>query len=330
MDYKTFTELDILERVDEYSLYCHYLGYEIDIGGSYPVPDTLRFFNKMGPDRHKSFGVFERRTGGNLPHELLWKDQAGGFTGDIFELVRRVFGYGTRYEAMQRILADFGIGDTPTSQSILPANNIPKRYATPIEIQIKSKPWTTRDLLYYDRYNIDQNILDRYNTTVLHYYWMTAAQRKPFLCRGMGFAYRIFNKYQLYFPYAISKDEKFRNDWDELCVPGFAQLQHNSDLCIITKAYKDVMCLRSFGYEAVAPRSENILLPEECIGFLKRKYKKILVLFDNDGKHKGDEYEFNKIFVPKLIETDKDPSDFCDNHGEIEARKMLKSIIYGY
>jgi hypothetical protein len=109
-------------------------------------------------------------------------------------------------------------------------------------------------------------------------------------------------------------------------VPGFLQLQYNAPLLIITKSMKDVMVLRSLGYEAISPRGENIMLPPECIEYMKRKYRKILVLFDNDGKHKGDEYEFDKVFVPKLWPNDKDVSDFCYNHGAYETSDMLRSI----
>lgn len=328
MDYKTFTELEILERVDEYTLYCHYLGYEVEIGGSYPVPDSIRATNKMAIDEHNSFGVFVRKYGGEMPHDLLWKDQGAGFTGDIFELVRRMFNYSIRYEAMQRILSDFGLGADPSPHPLL-LSPIPKKYAVPIEISVVSKPWTMRERLYWDRYNVTPKISEAYHTTVLNHYWMTATQKRPIKAKGMGFAYRIFNKYQLYFPYA-PREDKFRNDWDELCVPGFEQLQGDQSLLIITKAMKDVKCLRSFGIESIAPRGENILLPEACLKSIDKRYKRILILFDNDMKHKGNEYKYDKIYVPKILDTDKDPSDYCDNHGEHETRKMLKSIIYGY
>ncbi len=90
---------------------------------------------------------------------------------------------------------------------------------------------------------------------------------------------------------------------------------------------KDVICLRSFGYEAISPRGENILLPIECVNMMKRKYERIVVLFDNDMKHKGDEYEFQKVYVPQQWENDKDVSDFCYNHGARETANMLQQIL---
>jgi hypothetical protein len=329
MDYLLFNETDILERVDEYTLYCHYLGYEVVIGAKYPCPDGIRISNGKPLDNNPSFGVFERKKGGNMPHEFLWKDQSYGYVGDIFDLVQRCNTLPTRREAIQLIAAEFGFGGEFKGRKAIP--NRTRKYLDHIKISIKSKPWTTRDLLFWDRGNISQKILTGYYTYVLQCYWMTEGQVVPEVPKSMSFAYRIFDRYQLYFPYIKDREYRFRTDWTEACVPGWHQLSKGDlDLCIITKSMKDVMCLRSFGYEAIACRSENILLPKECIAALKKKAKRILVLFDNDGKHKGDEYEFDKIYVPRLIDTDKDPFDYCDNHGEFECKKMLKSIIYGY
>jgi len=330
MDYLSFNETDILERVDEYTLYCHYLGFEVVIGAKYTCPDGIRLSNNKPLDNNPSFGIFERKTGGNMPHEFLWKDQTYGYVGDIFDLVQRTNGLPSRRDAIQLIAAEFGFGGEFRGRTAIIGQR-QRKYLDPIKISIKSKPWTTRDLLYWDRGNIDQKILLNYYTYVLQCYWLTEGQVAPDVPRSMSFAYRIYDRYQLYFPYIKDRAYRFRSDWTEACVPGWHQLSKGIlDLVIITKSMKDVMCLRSFGYEAIAVRSENTLLPIECIAALKKRAKRILVLFDNDGKHKGDEYEFEKIFVPKLVDTDKDPFDFCDNHGEEQSRKMLKSIIYGY
>lgn len=333
MDHLLYTETDILERVDEYTLYCHYLGYDAIIGGKYPCPDPIRINNNKTVDLNPSFGIFERKKGGNLPHEFLWKDSAVGHTGDIFALIQQLFGYSTKTEAMRRIISDFSLGTFSTT-IISPLTRDyevrEKKYLEPIDISIKSRPFTTRDLLYWDRYNINRDILDAYFVKAFSTYWLSVNQKVPAFVKGLGYAYWILQRYQLYMPYADKKD-KFRNDWNELCVPGFAQLAGKSDLCIITKSVKDVMCLRSFGYESVSPRSESVMLPIDCINYLKRHYKHILILFDNDGKHNGWKYEFDKIYVPKVFEVgDKDVSDYCDNHGEHQTALMLKSIIYGY
>jgi len=317
-----FAERDILERVDEYALYCHYLGQEIIIGGKIhsPIrPASLR-------DDDPSFCIYER-TKGDGPHEFLWKDQATGKCGDIFDLLKLLpaHSFQTRRQAMDKILHDFGLlnGELHFPEPV----KMERVYAEPTQIEVSSRPFVKRDFNYWGQFNITESILNRYNTTSVRHYWLTEDQKTPSYPKGLGYAYRIWDKYQLYFPYAYQKRQKFRSSLTDICVPGFLQLERRGDLCIITKSFKDVMCLRSFGYEAIAPRGESILLPPECITWATNHYKHVLVLFDNDMKHKGDAYPFPKIYVPHTMPTDKDTSDFCKNHGPHDCAEMLRQII---
>jgi len=320
MELLLFAERDILERVDEYALYCHYLDKEIIIGAKYHSPIRPASLYDDDP----SFGIYERKLGQG-PHEFLWKDQAIGKCGDIFDLVVLLYNFETRRKAMDKILHDFCIQECGVMATI--PMRTERVYAECTHIEVSSKPFTKTDFTYWKQFNITEQILNRYNTTAVRHFWLTEEQKTPSYPKGLGYSYRIWDKYQLYFPYAYSKRQKFRSNLTNICVPGFLQLQRRGELCIITKSFKDVMCLDSFGYEAVSPRGESILLPQECIAWLKRQYKHVLVLFDNDMKHKGDEYPFPKIYVPKLIDFDKDPSDFCKNHGPHECADMLRQII---
>lgn len=320
-EYLLYAEKEILERVDEYALYCHYLGYTILIGGTYSSP--IRESRNANDDVRPSFGIYERKYG-HGEHEFMWKDGALGIHGDIFDLISILFNYQSRKKAMFKVMADFGIGGDPDGIIVLqrPTN---RRYIEMTDIAITSKPMAVRDYHFWNRFNVTKPILNFYQATAFKQFWIKTDQKLPFYPKGLAYAYRIWDKYQLYFP-GSTYSYKFLSGLNELCVLGYLQLQYNRDLCIITKSMKDVMCLRSFGYEAVSPRSENILLPPECIAKLKRSYKRILVLFDNDMKHKGDAYEFKKIYVPKIMSTDKDTSDFCDNHGPQACSEMLYTI----
>lgn len=322
MDYLLWSEEEILERVDEYTLYCSYLDYEPLIGAKYLSPVR----SSMGSsklDTDPSFGIYERKYGKGV-HEFMWKDQGLGKHGDIFDLVQNLCKLCTRRQAMQQVLVDAGIIPGEKSHVILDPRE--KKFMGFANISIASQPFSSRDLAYWSRINVDEALLTRYNVKSIKAYWLYEEQAYPRYPKGLGFAYQIWDKYQLYFPWQ-KKRAKFRTDWIESCVPGFLQLEYSSPLLVITKSYKDVVCLRSFGYEAIAPRGENILLPEECIRYMKTRYERILILFDNDGKHKGDEYEFRKVFVPKIMDTDKDVTDFCTNHGAKATAEMLRQIV---
>lgn len=330
MEYLLFGEKEILELVDEYQLYCFYLQVDLIIGQKYPTPDIIRTRRRIAPDKNPSLVVFAATTKIDTPrhNEFLFKEHAIGITGDIFRLVQELFGYETKSEAMHQVCRDFGLGDAPHLEvpNILPT--MQRRYIEPIYIQIKSRPFNMRDFLFWDRANVNDKILYSYFTKALQAYWLAENQSIPSYPSGLGYSYEIDGRYQLYFPYTRNKAKKFRMNWGPYDVPGFQQLSTQRELLIITKSMKDVMCLRSYGFDSISCKGENALLMPEIIAWAKENYKRVLILFDNDGKTKAAEYEFEKIWIPKEVETDKDISDYTDNHGPKQASKLLKSLIY--
>lgn len=316
----SYTEQEILERVDEYSLYCFYLEFEPIIGCKYN--SKLRT-----GDEFPSFGVYERtavrRAGGDYANEYMWKDQAlpGKNYGDIFDLVQIIFNLPSRFNALWKICADFNLGGTYEAQKTLVV--IEPVFTPPVRIRVESRPFEQKDFEYWNKYNISLEILQAYNCTAVKYVLYNEFQEIP-QAPFQAYAYRIHNRYQIYQPHA-PKSCKFRNDWTELHIPGWFQLQGN-ELCINTKSYKDVMCLRSFGYDAVAPRGENILLPAKAIEVLGQRFKHVVTLFDNDGKHSADSYPFQQIFIP-IESGEKDITDYCAKYGKEKTAELLKQLL---
>ena len=309
-----YDETDILERVDEYSLYCLYLEYQPLIGGKSRSP--------IRPDdSDPSFGVYVKKYGQGV-NEFMWKDQSIGVHGDIFDLVGRLYSLNRR-SAMHRVCFDTKLGGREIGVPTI--THYEPKYLDDIDIRVNSRAFSYKDFAYWRKYNVNAALLRKYNIAAIEAYWLTKKQSYPNFPKGLGFSYRIWDKYQLYFPFE-EKKRKFRNDWTPLCVPGFQQLTFKKPLCIITKAMKDVTCLASFGYETVAPRGENILLPEECIDFLAKKYQRVVTLFDNDGKHKGNEYPFEELHVP-IESGQKDPTDYCASYGPEKTQEMLSVLL---
>ncbi|RWZ86767.1 MAG: hypothetical protein EO766_13250 [Hydrotalea sp. AMD] len=304
----------ILQHIDEYTLYCHYLEYEPEINMNYTSP--LR-----EDDATPSFGLFPTKKFGR---EFFWKDSGGmGESGDVFKLIKLLYGYNNRHEVIARVLSDFGLGPaTPPREKIVRTK---PAFRADVDIRIKARAFNDTDLRWWKQFNVSEDILKQYRTSSLYCYWLNPKQRAPVFPSGLSFVYRIYDKYQLYFPLR-DKGRKFRNDLQEHHVMGLQQLTFHSDTLIITKSYKDVMCLRSFGYDAVSPRSENVPMPEQFFSWADEHYKKKYVLFDNDMKHRGDWYPYPQIYVP--IETgSKDISDFTRDHSPQAAAELLNTIV---
>lgn len=319
----------LLRQVDEYTLYCHYLGFEPDVRGrAYASP--LR----EGDDT-PSFGVFYSKYRKDV--EFMWKDHAyvnpvtkvSGITGDIFTLVSMMFGYTTFIEALNHIKDDFGLGKYAEKREKVIQAIAPERVE--YNISIKSRPFTPRDLSYWAQFNVNRNILQQYNVYAVQCYWMIRDQRFPTYPNSACYAYRIWDKYQIYKPFE-DKKRKFRNNWGDLYVPGFEQLQYNSDLLIITKAYKDIMTFRSFGYEAVASKGEDIPLPDKFMAMAKQRYKRIVTWQDNDGKTGVEKYypDLQHYVCPgnPLNGDPKDPSDYCKRFGSEQTAQLFHQTLW--
>lgn len=312
-------EAEILERVDEYTLYCHYLGFSPDLHMKYtsPIPADKR---GGSVDKSPSFGIFRATKIAN--REFAWKDMAAGLSGDIFNLVKILFGYQRKEQAVRKIASDFGFGpkveDSPRVCTPVPVER------EPTNITVQHRPFKQYDFDWWRKFNISRGILEHYKVRPITCYWTHDAQKTPkFPSNGFGFVYKIGIRHQLYFPLA-QPGFKFRNDLTKKELMGFDQLHYKTNTVIITKSYKDIMCLRSFQYDAVAPQGESVLIPDEYLRYLEQKYSRILVLFDNDGKHKAESYPYPKIWVPQ---GQKDISDYCKANGPKAAEELLTHLI---
>lgn len=313
-----FREEDILERVDEYTLYCFYLGFNPDLGATYSSP--------LRKDATPSFKLFNAT---KIPNrEIGWKDHGLGLSGDVFNLVKLLYQYRSKSQAVARVVSDFHLGPLLPNEPRLPLNPAPR--CEPASILVKAKKMAEHDLRWWRQFNISRGILDFYRVQAIGCYWTRPSQHSPaFPPMGAGYWYQIGTKSKLYFPLA-EKGFKFRNDLTDKELEGFAQLAYKGPLTI-TKSYKDVMCLRSFGFDAVAGHSETTLIPQEYLTYFEERYGKdnICMLFDNDGKHKADSYPYRKVWVPKES-GEKDTTDYCKHYGIAATESLLKQLIYVY
>ena len=125
---------------------------------------------------------------------------------------------------------------------------------------------------------------------------------------------------------------KWRGNLSSLDIQGFEQLPEYGDLLIITKSLKDVMVLYEMGYDAIAPPSESSEIPEVVIYNIKRRFKKILVIYDRDAtgmrfaRSIVNKWKFDFAFINKKYNT-KDISDFVKAYSIDDAKRLLSKMI---
>ena len=198
---------------------------------------------------------------------------------------------------------------------------------------IKYKAWTILDSKYWLNYRIGKTMLETYNVKSIDYFTMSIEENGEFrsLRVGAGLCYGYLDKhgevYKIYQP--KSKSHKFHKVKNY--IQGVDQLKYNQPYLVICSSLKDAMCLKGMGYniEVVAPDSENTMIKPHIISLLKKKYKKVITLFDNDqaGRQAIERYVNAYKIEGSTPTICKDISDAMKTHGFKETHAMIKPIL---
>ena len=206
---------------------------------------------------------------------------------------------------------------------------------------VNSRKWFNWDAEFWLSFNIGEDILNKYNVKPLNFYRMVKEGNEKREVRTIGgllaqsYIYGYFDKddniYKIYQP----KNKKFKFIKVKPHLQGIDQLEYNQPYLVICSSLKDAMCLKQFGYnlEVIAPDSENTVIKPYIIENLKKKYKKVVTLFDNDvaGHNAVNKYEQLYDIKGTWLDSSKDIADlvkekgFADAHKEIKVK--LKSVL---
>ena len=253
----------ILSKVTEYDIYAHYLG-QFKVGMIYQSP-----FRK---DKNPSFGIFySKRT-----KQLLFKDHGTGECGNVIKFVQLYTGKTNYNDILQDIVAKLNI--TPETRLDSSKQYIP---STETVIGVVRQEFTDTDIKYWGQFNISTKTLKKFNVNSIKYYLCNGVVKGIYKPENPMYAYKVYNNFKVYRPLS-DKYTKWRNNLTEYDVQGYDQLPKKGEICIITKSLKDVMCLYEMGIPAVSPSSESTFIPESVLVDLKKRFKKIIIIFDRD------------------------------------------------
>jgi hypothetical protein len=260
--------------------------------------------------------------------QYKFKDFSTGIGGNKSDLIRHMFKLGYP-QATRRIIEDY-------NKYIQKNGKVSVEFVPQAKWEIdfiKYRKWNQDDAKYWLSYRIGKTLLDQYNVKPIEYFNMIKqdALEIESLKIGSKHCYGYFDRngevYKIYQPH--SKKHKFHKVKNY--IQGIDQLQYNEPYLVICSSLKDAMCLKSMGYniEVISPDSENTMIKPHIIANLKKKYKNIITLFDNDdaGKHAIERYaEAYKIHgcVPTIC---KDISDAIREIGFDKTHAMLRPLL---
>lgn len=318
--HSTISTQQILEKVSEEELFKHYCpGFE-KLDESFK--SDLRK-ESMPSCRVSDFGGY-----------LLYKDFGSPDRGtNIWGYLKRKF-HVSFYSAIDIVAKDFNLTATAVSSDHeLKFQESLEKNTKRTVLRIKSRNWKIIDKEYwYERYGITKELLIAYNVVPVTYIWINDA---PIRTDSLSYCYNYyFHRERLLRKiYQPLSSRKWYSNIDSTVVQGIANIPKQSELLIITKSLKDVMCLNLLGYPAVAPNNEAAWLPERVWNKFITRYNRMIILFDNDESGKTNAERFSlKYGVPHryLPEEDgvKDISDYIHKYRDLDkAKQLIKNLI---
>lgn len=263
--------------------------------------------------------------------QYKFKDFSSGYQGDAIRLVELLYNL-TRDSAKDKIMFDYESYISKTDFSA----STPVLAATRFKLSdYQIRHWNTNDKSYWTPYNINSRMLENYNIYPLEYYELTKDKGDFVMDRiriEKEFIYGYFKEdgslYKIYQPKVPAKKFLKISDYTQ----GLEQLQYDKKYLILVASLKDLLCFNLLdinNIEAIAPDAESTVLPKEFVEDIKMKYKKVLVLFDNDptGKKYMQRYQEEFGFIPIEFENEKDIADSVKIHGIEATRNKLFPLL---
>jgi hypothetical protein len=295
---------DIIKMGQE-EVFWKYLEGEKPIGPAFSSP--------YREDRRPSCRLFYGGDG-----VLKFQDFSLGLTKDCVGLVMWRYGLSAGKACEKIYLEVFAGREVSTS----PRDITPKRRYTSV-IEASYMDFDKAGLRYWESLGITREILANYKVSQCKMVHVNG-QRVYFYTVGMPvFCYDFGDSCKIYMPY--SPTTRFLTN--SACLQGLEQLSFSGPL-FVTKSLKDVMCLRSFGIDAVAPQSETTM---PNLDSLVKLYDKVFVMYDYDYAGVRGMNRIKKAYGAKPVyfarqQPAKDLSDVILKTGRDQAWTLLRRL----
>lgn len=317
----------ILSKINQESIMQHYIRADVN--------SKKLFLSPFRSDNHITCGYYKSKSGILYLHDFATNEHF-----DCWNVVMRLYNC-NYYEALKIIAQDFNL----ISSNVVKNIQVPKivesiKETESAKIQVQIKDYTNEELEWWKSFGIDKKLLKKYHVFSLQHVFLngelkfTSSKQCPIYGYYFGKDKNGDNKFKIYFPFR--KDYRFIGNLTQKILQGYKQLNKSSDLLIINKSMKDTMACRVLGYDSISPNSETTFPNEKQIEEFKKRFKHILIIFDNDkpGLHnlwliKKKYPELNYFWIPKSLGA-KDLTDLIKLKGLEEVKKLVNQFMSNY
>lgn len=321
---KPLSKSTILDRISEFDIFSHY------VKGFRAL--NKKFKSDLREDKNPTCHIFYNG------QSLRYKDFAETGTLSCFDYIMRRYSV-SFMEALQIINSDFNLNlssavELDYSRTIAKVQDYQpdlKTETRPTEIRVVVRPFNKIDKQYWkDKFDIGTDILKEYNVFPLKGFYVNDNYFSgENLCYGYFFGHYEDGReiWKIYQPFK-TKVGKWWSNTNEEIYSGYDQLPWVGDTLVITKSHKDVMVLRKLNIPAISPQGESVFVKTEFLVSLQRRFRKIVLLYDNDGPGIRAADKLSKsLNIPSIfLPTDraKDCAEFVERYSYKELEYYLK------
>lgn len=284
-------------------------------------------------DRSPSFGLFSPNGS-----RITWIDFSSGERGGIFDLLGKMWNTNFK-ETLARIYKDFSkfkgttkiepTGHTPMTPHISTGNN-------DVIMECKVREWRKHDIEYWESYGISLEWLKYANVhPISHKIIIKKGQRYVFGADKYAYAYAEFKDgkttLKIYQPYN-KQGFKWSNKHDRSVISLWTKIPPTGDRVCICSSLKDALCLWSnTGIPALAIQGEGYTISDTAVSELKRRFKNVYILLDNDeaglkdAKILASKTRFTNIVLPNI----NGAKDVSDLYLSLQDKEKFRKIIIG-
>ncbi|MFW6226094.1 MAG: toprim domain-containing protein [bacterium] len=315
----------LLSEVSDENIFRYYIS-NLEIGKIMKSP--------LRKEQNPSFGVFYA----SKYNQLFYKDFKLG-SGDCIKFVGELYNISYN-KAISQIAKDFNSEEKYKLDEDIKKTTVIGEYVksskktykkNPKIINITVRDWLKHDLEFWEKFGISKHTLIAYNVFPIKFLFIN---NNIFPVADHAYAYQEEKDdkvtYKIYQPYSIYK---WISNHNKTVHQGYTQLPETGDLLIITKSLKDVMSLcEVMQIPSIGIQNESVLTKNSVIEEYKKRFKKVICLFDNDNAgitlafRYYNTYGLPFITIPYKYEC-KDFSDLVKEHGVEESRKILNNLL---
>ena len=316
----SFTLDDVLRVASEAQIVSYYLGI-------LKVPCIIN--SPLRQDRHPSFGLYSPNG-----TEINYIDFSTRDSGTIFTLLKNMWNLDYP-EVFKRICQDFSkFNSKATVIKSSKCDVTSQGSSSNIDMKCKVREWKDYDLEYWASYGITLPWLKYANVyPISHKIIVKDGKEFVFGADKYAYAYVEFKEgkttLKIYQPFN-KRGFKWANKHDRSVISLWTKVPKTGDKIVVCSSLKDALCLwANTSIPAIAIQGEGYGISDTAINELKRRYKEVYILLDNDeaGLRDGEKLSASTGFINLVLPNINGAKDVSDLYKSLENKKRFKDII---